>query len=132
MGFQKYATFTTSILLLFALVILVSGLALWQSNLYTGLIYLIISGIQVISLVLLYPRVQSAGEDQEKGNRVVIHNWSVLSVGIAGVALFQAPFFRVDTSPLPVVAFILSVAIVLVSALNIYMAVKKVKARMII
>ncbi len=132
MSFQKYAALTTSILLLFALVILVSGLALWQSNLYTGLIYLIIAGIQVISLAILYPRLKAAEQDQEKGNRVVIHNWSVLSVGIAGVALFQAPFFRVDTSALPVVAFILSVAIVLLSAMNIYVAVKKVKARMII
>lgn len=132
MDFKKYITITTSILLVFSVVIFVLGLLFWAENTYTGIIYLIISGIQIVALITLYPRARRAEDMQEKGNRVVFHNWSVLSVGIAGAALFLAPFFRIDSMTVPFIAFILCVLAVILSAVNIFTSVKMAQARMII
>jgi uncharacterized membrane protein YhhN len=132
MNFKKYTQIMISILLLFAIVIIVLGIAVWSKNVYTGIIYIVIAGIQFFGIVFLYPRIGRIDDLNEMGNRSVMHNWAVLSVAIAGAALFLAPFFRPDSMIIPFVAFVLCILQVIISALNILFAVKKVKARMIV
>jgi hypothetical protein len=132
MNFKKYIQTMMSILLLFSIIIIVLGFLVWSKNVYTGLIYMIIAGIQFFGIVFLYPRIGKIDDMHEVGNRSVPHNWIVLSVGIAGAALFLAPFFKPDSMVIPFAAFVLCVIMIILSALNILFAVKKVKARTIV
>ena len=132
MNFKKYSQITITILLAISIIIFILGLLTWSENVYTGLIYFIIAAIMFLGCIFLYPRIAKIEDMHEVGNRSVQANWLVLSVGIAGMALFLAPFFRVDSMVIPYIAFVLCTVSVLLSAFNIYSAVKKVKARTIV
>ena len=132
MNFKKYSQITITILLAISIVIFVLGLLTWSENVYTGLMYFIIAAIMFLGCIFLYPRIAKVEDMQVVGNRSVQANWLVLSVGIAGMALFLAPFFRIESMAVPYAAFLLCAVSVLLSAFNIYMAVKKVKARIVV
>jgi len=120
------------ILVIIALIIIVLGAMNWSENPYTGLIYLIVGVIQFLGGILLYPRIAKLKDLKEIGNRSVQLNWLILSIGIAGMALFMAPFFRLESMVVPYIAFILCVIAVLLSGFNIFIAVKQTKARMVV
>jgi len=132
MNFKKYIKVTMVILLVIGVVILALGIVKWSENVYTGIIYLVIGVIQFLGSILLLPRIAKLEDQKEVGNRAVQANWLVLSIGIAGMALFMAPFFRLEAMIVPYIAFVLCVVSVLLSGINIYTAVKKVKARMVV
>lgn len=132
MNFKKYSQVTITILLVISIVICVLGIFAWSGNVYAGLLYVVVAAIMFLACIFLYPRIAKIEDMYEVGNRSVQANWIVLSVGIAGMALFLAPFFKLDSMTVPWVAFVLCVIAVLLSAFNIYSAVKKVKARMVV
>ena len=132
MDFKKYIQVTMLILVIIAVIIIVLGALNWSENPFTGLIYLIVGVIQFLGGILLYPRITKLEDLKEIGNRSVQLNWLVLSIGIAGMALFMAPFFRLESMAVPYIAFILCVIAVLLSGFNIFIAVKKAKARMVV
>lgn len=132
MNFKKYIQLIMIVLIAISVIIFVLGLLSWSKNVYTGLIYFIVAAVMFLGCIFLYPRIAKIEDMTEVGNRSVQANWIVLSVGIAGMALFLAPFFKVDSMVLPFIAFILCAISVLLSAFNIYRAVKKVKARMVV
>lgn len=132
MNFKKYSKITITILLAISIVIFVLGVLAWSENVYTGIIYFIVAAIMFLGCIYLYPRIAKIEDMQEVGNRSVQSNWIVLSVGIAGMALFLAPFFRIESMAVPYAAFVLCAVSVILSAFNIYSAVKKVKARMVV
>jgi peptidoglycan/LPS O-acetylase OafA/YrhL len=132
MNFKKYIQITMVILVVISIVIIALGVMKWSERPYTGLIYLIIGVIQFLGGVLLFPRIAKREDMQEVGNLSVQANWLVLSIGIAGMALFMAPFFRLESMVVPYIAFILCIVSVILSGLNIFTAVKKAKARMIV
>ncbi|UCB45087.1 MAG: hypothetical protein JSV25_12845 [Spirochaetota bacterium] len=132
MNFKKYIQITMIIVVVISIVIIALGAVKWSENPYTGLIYLIVGVIQFLGGVLLFPRIAKLEDMKEVGNRSVQANWLVLSIGIAGMALFMAPFFRLEAMAIPYIAFILCVISVLLSGFNIFTAVKKAKARMIV
>ena len=132
MEFKKYIRVTMLILVIIALIIIVFGAMNWSENLYTGLIYLVVGVIQFLGGILIYPRIAKLKDMKEIGNRSVQLNWLILSIGIAGMALFMAPFFRLEAMAIPYIAFILCVISVLLSGFNIFTAVKKAKARMVV
>jgi hypothetical protein len=132
MNFTKYIKTTSAILSVVALVLIVLGVTVLSANVYTGIIYIVVGGIQLLGAALLFPRIANVEEPKVVGNRSVQANWIVLSLGITGVALFLAPFFRLETMVISYIAFILCVVSVLLSAFNIFSAVKKVGARMVV
>ena len=132
MNFKKYIQVTMIIVVVISIVIIALGALKWSENPYTGLIYLIVGVIQFLGGVLLFPRIAKLEDMKEVGNRSVQANWLVLSIGIAGMALFMAPFFRLEAMTIPYIAFILCVISVILSGFNIFTAVKKAKARMIV
>jgi len=132
MKFKKYTRISTSVLLVFSIILLILAAAVWSKNIYTGVVYLIIGMTQLICTLLLYPRIGKIKDETEIGNRLVQHNWIVLSIGIAGCALFLAPFFKVDSMAIPYTAFTVCLISVLLSTFNIYKAVKDTKARMVV
>jgi len=132
MNFKKYSQITISILILISIVIFVLGLLVWSEKVYTGIIYVVIAAIQFLGCIYFYPRTAKIDDMHEVGNRSVQTNWLVFSVGIAGMALFLAPFFRIESMTIPYVAFVLCLLSVLLSGFNIFNAVRKVKARMVV
>ena len=132
MNFRKYIKITTAILTALSVVLIILAFIAWPKNVYTGIIYLIVGIVEFLGAVITYPRISRTDDDREMGNRSVQQNWIILSIGIAGCALFLAPFFEVDNSSLPVISFILSIIVTILSAVNIYLAVKKVNARMVV
>lgn len=132
MNFKKYIQISVGILFILSIILLVLGIVIWKQNVYTGIIYIAIAIIQFLGTILLYPRISRLDDMTEVGNRSVQQNWIVLSVGIAGCALFLAPFFKVDSMAIPIFAFFLCAISAILSAVNIYAAVKKVKARMVV
>jgi hypothetical protein len=132
MDFKKYIQRAMIIIIVVAIIIIVLGIAKLSENVYTGLIYLIVGVIQFLGSVILLPRIARLEDLTEVGNRAVQSNWLVLSIGIAGMALFLAPFFRLESMLIPYIAFILCVISVVFSAINIYISVKRAKARMIV
>jgi cobalamin synthase len=132
MEFKKYVQISTGVLLTFSVILLIlAGLA-WSKNTYAGIIYLVIAIIQLMCALLLYPRIMRIEDITEIGNRSVQHNWLIVSIGISGCALFLAPFFRLDHMAVPYTAFTVCLISVLLSAFNIYNAVKQAKARMVV
>jgi hypothetical protein len=132
MDFKKYIQRAMIIIIVIAIIIIVLGIAKLSENVYTGLIYLIVGVIQFLGSVILLPRMARLEDLVEIGNRAVQSNWLVLSIGIAGMALFLAPFFRLESMLIPYVAFILCVISVVFAAINIFISVKRAKARMIV
>ncbi|MBN2325132.1 MAG: hypothetical protein JXQ30_15490 [Spirochaetes bacterium] len=132
MNFKGYIRTTSIIIIVLALAVLVLGIAKWSENPYTGIIYAVVGFIQLLGMVLLFPRIAKLDDQKEVGNRAVQANWIVLSLGIAGMALFLAPFFRLESVTVSYVAFILSVVLTVLSAFNIFIAVNRVKARMVV
>ncbi|MEA1965053.1 MAG: hypothetical protein U9O41_08015 [Candidatus Aerophobetes bacterium] len=132
MEFKKYTQISTSVLLILSIILLVLAGMIWSKNIYAGVIYLIIGITQLISTLLLYPRIGKIKDITEIGNRAVEHNWIILSIGIAGCALFLAPFFKADSMAVPFAAFTVCLISILFSILNIYRAVREAKARMVV
>jgi hypothetical protein len=132
MDYKKYIQRAMIILIIIAIIIIVLGIAKLSENVYTGLIYLIVGVIQFLGSVILLPRIARLEDLSEIGNRAVQSNWLILSIGIAGMALFLAPFFRLESMVIPYIAFILCVLSVIFSAINLFISVKRAKARMIV
>jgi len=132
MEFKKYIKLTSLILVILSIILFVFSLLIWSSNQYAGFLYLIIAVVEFLGAIFVFPRIAGLEDMKEAGNRAVQQNWIVLSIGIAGMALFLAPFFRADSMTVPYIAFIICVVSVLLSAFNIYTAIKKVKARMVV
>jgi hypothetical protein len=132
MDYKKYIQRAMIILIIIAIIIIVLGIAKLSENVYTGLIYLIVGVIQFLGSVILLPRIAGLEDLSEIGNRAVQSNWLILSIGIAGMALFLAPFFRLESMVIPYIAFILCVLSVIFSAINLFISVKRAKARMIV
>jgi hypothetical protein len=132
MDYKKYIQRAMIILIIIAIIIIVLGIAKLSENVYTGLIYLIVGVIQFLGSVILLPRIARLEDLSEIGNRAVQSNWLILSIGIAGMALFLAPFFRLESMVIPYIAFILCVVSVIFSAINLFISVKRAKARMIV
>ncbi|MBA7574655.1 hypothetical protein ES695_06205 [Candidatus Atribacteria bacterium 1244-E10-H5-B2] len=132
MKFTKYIQISTGVLLTFSIILLILAGVVWSKNIYAGIIYLIIGIIQLISTLLLYYQIGKIKDITEMGNRSVQHNWIILSIGIAGCALFLAPFFEIDSMAIPYTAFTVCLISILLSIINIYKAIREAKARMVV
>lgn len=132
MKFKKYTQISTGVLLIFSIILLVLAGVVWSKNIYAGVIYLIIGIIQLIATLSLYSRIGKIKDITEMGNMSVQFNWLILSIGIAGLALFLAPFFKIDSTAIPYIAFLVCFISVLLSVINIYKAIRETKAQMVI
>jgi hypothetical protein len=132
MDFKKYTRTMTLILIILSIIIIVFGLLSLSKNIYAGIVYLVIGALQFLGAIFVYPRITKVVDTQEVGNRAVQHFWLILSVGIAGMALFLAPFFKIEPKLIPYISFIIVTLSVILGGLSIMMAVRKVKARMVV
>lgn len=132
MDFKKHTRTMTLILTILSIIIIILGLLAWSKSVYTGIIYIVIGILQLLGAIFVYPRIAKVTDDQQVGNRAIQEYWIVLSVGIAGMALFLAPFFKIEPVLIPYISFIIVTVSVILSGLSIMNAVRKVKARMVV
>jgi hypothetical protein len=133
MEFKRYVKISSGIIMIFPIVLLVLAAMVWSQNVFTGIIYLAIGIIQLVGMVLIFPRIRKEEDLWELGNKFVQHNWIVLSLGLTGVAMFLAPFFTEGVgTAVPYVAFAVCLVTLLWSILNLYKAVKETKARLVV
>jgi len=132
MEFKRYVKISSGIVLIFPIVLLILAGIAWSESIYTGIIYLVVGIIQLVGMVLIYPRIMKLEDVKEIGNKCVQHNWIVLSLGVTGCAMFLAPFFQLESMVIPYIAFAVCIPPILLGIISIYKAVTKAKARMIV
>jgi len=133
MEFKRYVKFSSGVLIIFSIVLLVLAAVVWSQNIFTGIIYLAVGVIQLVGMALIYPRISKEEDLWELGNKFVQHNWITLSLGLTGCAMFLAPFFTEGVgTAVPYVAFAVCLVSVLLSIFNLYKAVKVAKARLVV
>jgi hypothetical protein len=133
MEFKRYVKISSGIVLIFPIVLLILAGIVWSQNVYTGIIYLVVGIIQLVGMVIIYPRIRKLEDVTEIGNKYVQHNWVVLSFAVTGCAVFLAPFFTQGVATaIPYIAFAVCVVSAGLSIFNLYKAVKEAKARLVV
>jgi len=127
MKFKKYIQRSMVGPLVFSIILLILGGAVWSKNIYAGIMYLVVGLTQLISNILLYSQIRKREDETEIGGISVQLNWLILSIGVTGCLLFLAPFFTVNTIWIPYTAFTACLISALWCAFNLYKAVKETK-----
>jgi len=127
MKFKKYIQRSMVGPLIFSIILLILGGAVWPKNIYSGIIYLAVGLTQLISNILLYSQIRKKEDETEIGGISVQLNWLILSIGGTACLLFLAPFFAVNIIWIPYTAFTVCLISVLWCAFNLYKAVKETK-----
>ena len=129
MDFKSYASLMACFFVVLGLVLMAIGLIVRGDNLYTGITYTAMGIIQLLIAASTIPRL-GGKEEAAIGNVAVQHNWWILSVGIAGLAVFPSSFFSIPSTGLMYAAIAISAIWVILGAINIYLAVKRTGARL--
>lgn len=129
MDFKKYSSWMVCLFAALGIVLLAIGIVVRGDNLYTGITYVVVGIFQLLIALSAIPRLR--GKDgAAMGNVVVQHNWWILSVGIAGLAVFPSQFFSLPLAGLVYLAVAISAIWVILGAINVYLAVKRTGARL--
>jgi hypothetical protein len=128
MEFEKYAGLMGWLFAVLGVVLMVLGIGVTGDNIYTGLTYTTVGFFQL--LVALSEVLRLGGkEGMPAGVVVVQHNWWIVSIGIAALAVFPSSFFSISSAALMFLASMISAIWVILGAANIYLAVKRTGAR---
>jgi len=127
MKFKKYIQISMAGPLIISVIILMFASVTWSKNIYTGIIYLAVGLIQLISSILLHFQISKREDLTEIGSISVQFNWLILSISLTGCILFLASFFTVTPIWIPYAAFLLCLIMVLWCAINLYKTVKETK-----
>ncbi|MDI6819577.1 MAG: hypothetical protein QMC89_01545 [Candidatus Hodarchaeaceae archaeon] len=115
---------------LLGIVLVVVGASALDESIYAGTIYAVIGAAQVLISVLTFAFTRGKIK-REFGNTMVLGCWWILSVGIAGLALFTSPLFAI--SPVySVVSSLFAVIWVVLGAFNMWLMVSKVGAEIVV
>ncbi|MCS7131392.1 MAG: hypothetical protein NZ934_01505 [Hadesarchaea archaeon] len=128
MEFKKYAGLMGYLFAVLGLVLAAIGVAVRGDNLYAGITYTTVGIVQLLIALSMIPRIRGK-QEVAVGNVAVQHNWWILSVGVAALASFPSSFFEITATGLMYLAILISLIWVLLSAVNIYLAVKRTGAR---
>lgn len=115
--------------LVLVLVMLVDAAMMWSENVWTALISLIIAGAQIVVAGTMIPRLKRRDDLRNAGNVVVQHNWLLLSIAVAALAIFPSSFFAVPT-PWFAVAMLVSLGWGVIGAFNLYKSINQAGARL--
>lgn len=127
---ERISSASVTFFALLGIVLILVGIPALRESTYTGTIYIVIGAVQVLisGLTHFFTRGKIG---REFGNIMVSGCWWILSVGIAGIALFASPLFTI--SPAYSAVSILFAAIWLVlGALNVWLMVSKVGAEIVV
>jgi len=130
-GFSDTVMRLRLVALALAVVLLIDAAMMWSENQWTGFISVFIALWQIIILGALSPRFQKRDDLQRAGNVVVQHNWLVLSISVAAMAIYPSPFFAVPTLWFAV-AMLVSLGWAGTALFSLYKAVNKAGARLTI
>lgn len=104
---------------------------MWGANIWTSSISLFIAFWQLVILGSLSPRFKKRDRLREAGNVVVQHNWLVLSIAVAALAIYPSPFFKIPTQWFAI-AMLVALGWAIVALLSLHKAVNEAGARLTI
>lgn len=131
MDFKKYTYSMSSLFAVLGLIVVILGVLVKGDNVYTGIIYVLIGVLQLLIATTAFPRFRNKDE-VGIGNITVQHNWWILSVGVAALALFPSAFFSIPATSLVYLTTGIALIWVVLSVTTIYVAVKRTNARLVI
>lgn len=115
---------------LLGLILLVMGLLIYSESIYAGVVYMIIGFFQILIPAFAVIRM-SGKKGADLGNVIVMASWWILSVGIAGVALFTSPLLAVSLV-YTAISTILAILWIVLSAISIKFAISETGARLVV
>jgi len=107
---------------------LVVAALVWNGNVWTGAMAVFVGVSQLVVIGSIDPRIRDQSDARSVGNVVVQHSWFVLSIGVAGAAVFSSPFFSVATEWVTA-SVLLNLAWAVLGAYMIYWSVTEADTR---
>lgn len=121
MQIRKYLRYIYSAFLALSILLLVFAVIAYQEFAFTGVLFGLIGVIQgIISALALIRLSRSSEELKELGKVGIQHAWTITSVGLAGAALFLAPFFDIGSPVISYTAFVIALLFLLLGTLTLY------------
>jgi cobalamin synthase len=114
-----------------AVLLIVVAALMWESNIWTAIISLIVAAAQFIISVTLPRRVRKRDQLRQAGNVVVQHSWLVLSIAVAALAIYPSPFFEVAMLWFAG-GMLISILWAAIGAFNLYQSITRAGARLTI
>lgn len=104
---------------------------MWSANIWTSSMSLFIAFWQLVILGSLSFRFKKRDQLRNAGNVVVQHNWLVLSIAIAALAIYPSPFFAIPTQWFAI-AMLVSLGWAVIALFSLNKAVNEAGARLTI
>lgn len=130
MKFQDYSVRINLAFGVLGLILLIMGSLIYSESVYTGVVYMVIGLSQIIIPAFALVRI-SGKTGSELGNVMVMGCWWILSIGIAGLALFTSPLLAVSTA-YTAVSTIIAVLWIILSVVSIKFAISETGARLVV
>lgn len=111
--------------------LIVDAVMMWSANIWTGSMTLFIAFWQLVILGSLSPRFQKRDRLRDAGNVVVQHNWLVLSIAVAALAIYPSPFFAIPTHWFAI-AMLVALGWAVIALISLNKAVNEAGARLTI
>jgi hypothetical protein len=118
-----YTTYTLFLALAFILLFL--AFIAWPKWIYTGVMYLGVGITQLNFSGTLFIRLRKKQMKEEIGTVVVQHSWWLLSIALASMMIFLAPFFKVFPVAIVYTAVSLAVIWFVLGSIDLYIFVKE-------
>lgn len=121
MEIRKYLKYIYLAFLALSAILLIFAAISYQKFVFTGILYGLIGGIQAIISALALLRLPSSSKELKEIGKVGIqHAWTITSIGLAGAALFLAPFFDISSPIITYTTFIISIIYLILGAFTLY------------
>lgn len=130
MKFQDYCRGIGATFAVLGVILLFLGVAGFSENLYAGTVYSLIGIFQII-IAGLFLALMREKTGSELGNLAVTCCWWILSIGIAGAALFPSQFLRVSLT-YAIVSTVIAVIWIVLGAFSIRLAISRTGASLVV
>ncbi len=110
-----------SLFIVLSVILLIFAYYSWQHFFVTGAMYAQIGVAQLLMSAIALMRLPSSkGDPMEIGKVGIQHSWIILSIGLAGVALFLAPYFDIGLPIITYTAFAIALLYLVIGAFSLY------------
>jgi len=120
---KKYLNMVFSLFFVISAILLILAIYSWNENFVTGAMYAQIGIAQLVISVIGLVRLKLVHSNKEDllqiGKVGIQHSWVITSIGLAGVALFRAPYFYIDAI-ITNIAFVIAILYLVLGVFSLY------------
>lgn len=122
---------TSSIIsIVLGIIILIIGVTVFASWIYSMLMYLLVGLMLLIFAAIGTFRLSKANDITKAGEVCITHGWWIFSTGVGGIMVYVAPFFTKEAPALGALAAIASVLAMALGLIIVIHANKKMGVRL--